>query len=286
MGRAAGSRTSPTGLLGAWPETLPDEERERVEAWLAGVLERAEPLVFSDVRKGVQSLSTLYVEDRARGALGARASAGPARRAALASFYAVLHFATSWAAVRALPTGALGVPERIVDLGCGTGAAGAGVACALARGAPRLIGIDRSGWALGEARRTWAAFALHGRARRGALPAALPRLGSGDLAVAGWMLNELADPARDALLDALGRAARRGAQLLVLEPLAGRVSPWWDAAAARLAPEGVASALAKGAFARPDWVARMDRAAGLDHRSLGARLLFGPVRRAEGRARA
>jgi SAM-dependent methyltransferase len=255
---------------------LPAAERLLVEAWLHGALARAAPLGFTDIRKGVRALSSLSVERRDRGPLAPRAVDGPARRAALGSFYAVLHFATAWAIARALPARTLGAsPTRLVDLGCGTGAAGAGVARALwAR--PRLLGLDRSGWALAEARRTWRDFGLAGRARRTVLPAALPRLGPGDLVVAGFLLNELDAVSRDTLLEALARGARRGAHLLLFEPLSGRVSPWWDDAASQLAAVGVAAARLKGAFARPDWIARMDAASGLDHRVLGARALYGP----------
>jgi SAM-dependent methyltransferase len=260
----------------AFEAELPAAERLRVEAWLQGTLDRAAPLGFADLRKGVRALSSLYVERRGRGHLAARAVDGAARRAALGSYYAVLHFATAWAIARALPCGALGArPVRLVDLGCGTGAAGAGVARALGGGL-RLLGLDRSGWALAEARRTWRAFGLAGGARRTVLPAALPRLGPGDLIVAGFLLNELDSASRDPLLGALARGARRGAHLLLLEPLSGRVSPWWDDAASQLASVGVAAARLKGAFTRPDWIARMDAASGLDHRVLGARALYGP----------
>jgi SAM-dependent methyltransferase len=259
----------------AFDAELPAREGAAVEAWLGAVLARAAPLGFADIRKGVRALSSLYVEGRGRGELAARAVEGPARRAALASYYAVLHFASAWAVARRLPPGALGAPARLLDLGCGTGATGAGVARALG-GAPRLIGLDRSGWALSEARRTWLAFGLTGRVRRAVLPAALPRMGAGDLVVAGFVLNELDEGGRDTLLGALAQAARRGAHLLVLEPLSGRVSPWWEEATARLTAEGVAAARLKGPFARPEWIARMDAASGLDHRALGARSLYGP----------
>ncbi len=256
---------------------LPPALAARLDEWIAQGVARAAPLGTSDIRKGVQALSSIYVEGRFRGAIGARATGGTARRAALATYYAALHFLTTHAAVRALPPGTLGAPRRLLDAGCGTGAAGAGVALALAS-APRLLGLDRSGWALGEARRTWAAFGLRGRTRRGALPAALPPTGQGDLLVLGWMLNECDAAAREGVLAALERGLDRGAHLLLLEPLSGRVSPWWDAAAQRLAPRGVVAAELRASPGRPAWIAHMDDAAGLDHRELGARVLAGPGR--------
>jgi SAM-dependent methyltransferase len=249
---------------------------ERVDAWIAGALERAAPLDFRDIRKGVQSLSGLYVEDRGRGALASRAVSGPARRAALASYYAPLHFLTTHLAVGELAADTLGTPSQIVDLGCGTGAAGAASACALGGGA-RLTGLDRSGWALGEARRTWTAFGLRGRTRRTRLPAGLPRLGTGQLVVMGWMVNELERDERESLLGEIERGIERGSRLLVLEPLSGRVSPWWEAVAERLAGRGIGSHQLRARRPLPEFVARMDRAAGLDHRELGARVLAGPA---------
>jgi hypothetical protein len=247
----------------------------RVDAWIAGAVERAAPLTLRDVRKGVQSVSAVYVEDRSRGALAARAEGGPARRAALATYYAPLHFLTARHAAGE-HAAALGDVDEILDLGCGTGAAGAGAAVALGADA-RVLGIDRSGWALGEARHTYAAFGLRARTRRAPLPGALPALGRGRLVVMGWMANELVPEAREALVERLERGLARGARLLWLEPLSGRVSPWWDAMATRLTRLGVMAAWSRTRPERPDWVARLDAASGLDHREIGARVLAGPA---------
>jgi hypothetical protein len=65
--------------------------------------------------------------------------------------------------------------------------------------------------------------------------------------------------------------------VLVLEPLARGAAPWWDEAAARLAPAGARATLLKWQIERPDWIARLDHAAGLDHREIGARILWGPA---------
>jgi hypothetical protein len=237
-------------------------------------VERVAPLSLRDVRKGVQSVSAVYVEGRARGALAARAAGGPARRAALATYFAPLHFLSALHAAREQAATLAGVDE-ILDLGCGTGAAGAAAAVALGGGA-RVLGLDRSGWALREARFTYAAFGLRARTRRARLPRALPALGPRRLAVLGWMANELEAGEREALVEALERGIGRGARILWLEPLSGRVSPWWDDVAARLRPLGVAGAQSRTAPRRPDWVARLDAASGLDHREIGARVLAGP----------
>jgi len=260
--------------------------RRRLDVWLEDAVARQAPLEFRDLRKGVQSLSTLYVEARPRsGGRGAKGSAGelgrrsresPARRGAFATYYAALHALTVLHALREHPVA--GPIRRVVDLGCGTGAAGLGVALSQAAGPeaePELLGVDRSGWALGEARRSWAALGLRGRTRRSTLPA-LPRLGAGDLVVLGWVLNECDDATRERVAKGLAAARERGAAVLVAEPLAGFVAPWWDAFAERLAPAGLEARLWKAPVALPAWVEKMDRAAGLDHAELGARLLLGP----------
>jgi SAM-dependent methyltransferase len=257
--------------------TLPPREAAAFDAWLAATVARyVPPLVFAEVRKGVQALSSLYVERRREGRLGSRATDGEGKRAALASFYAPLHLLVAHAAARAFlapPNGT--TPRRIVDLGCGTGAAGAGVALAFAR-PPAVLAIDASGWALGEAQRTHRAFGLTGRMRRGTLPEALPRALPGDCLVLGWFLNELGDAPRETLLAAIEASCARGASLLLLEPLARGVAPWWDAAARRLSRAGVTSHEVKIAPERPDWIERLDDAAGLDHREVGARVLCRP----------
>jgi SAM-dependent methyltransferase len=233
------------------------------------------PLTFQELRRGVQALSSLYVERRGEGRLAERALEGAAKRAAFACFYAPLHFLTLFHALRG---GGLAHPERIVDAGCGTGASGAAAACALAGGAgARVLGVDRSGFALGEARHTYAAFGLRASLRRGALPGALPALRRGDLAVVGWCANELPEGARHALLARLLEAASQGAGVIVAEPLATAVAPWWREWVGAFAPLGGTAREARARLALPEALARLDRAAGLEHRELGARVLAVPA---------
>jgi SAM-dependent methyltransferase len=253
---------------------LPPEIEARFQAWIAAAAAR-EPLRFPEIRKGVQALSVRYVEGRRAGGVGAGALGGAGLRAAFASFYAPLHFLTAFAAISELPAALRAGVTRVVDLGAGTGAAGA--ALALGAGTAEVLALDRSAWALGEARHTFAAFAVRGRTRRTELPAGVPRLSASDLVAAGWLLNEGDVAFRARIAGLLARALEAGARVLVLEPLARSVSPWWDDFAAALAPAGAASALLKWAIERPDWIARLDAAAGLDHREIGARVLWGPT---------
>jgi SAM-dependent methyltransferase len=251
--------------------------RGAYDAWQERALARfLPPLTFQELRRGVQALSSLYVERRGGGDLASRSLDGAGKRAAFACFYAPLHFLTLFHALRGE---ALGAPQRIVDVGCGTGAAGAALACGLASAsspAPRLLALDRSGFALAETRHTHAAFGLRGATRRGSLPGALPELRAGDLAIVAWCANELAEEARSGLLAALLRGAAQGAGIVVAEPLATGAAPWWRAWVSAFEPAGGRSREARARLDLPDFLARLDRAAGLRHEELGARVLVVP----------
>jgi hypothetical protein len=173
------------------------------------------------------------------------------------------------ATVAALPSQWRDGTERVVDLGAGTGAVGA--ALALACGATRVLALDRSSWALGEARRSFAALGVAGRTRRAELPAGVPRTRPGDLLCAGWTLNECRPELRERIVTQLTRALDAGRGCLdpwpAPLPVVGRL-------AASLAPRGFERL--QVAIERPDWIERLDQAAGLDHREIGARVLWGP----------
>ncbi len=249
--------------------------RETFDRWLGATLSRFIPaLTFTELRRGVQALSMLYVERRAEGRLAARAREGAAKRAALATYYAALHFLTTHHALRMVGGDELHGVREVVDLGCGTGAVSAAVAT-LIEETPPVLGLDRSGWALDEARRTWSSFGITGRGRREELPLGAPRGGPGVFMVSGWAAGELESEDRGAMLRRLVAALRRGASLLVLEPLAGRASPWWSDWAGELAPLGVRDELIRVAIERPPFIRDMDKAARLDHQVIGARVLVG-----------
>src|SRR4051812_38355508 len=121
-------------------------------------------LTFPEVSRALRALSSTYVERRGKLAEGAALS-GTGKRAAFALFYGPLHHLLVTHIVRNLP-GALEQVQTIVDLGCGTGASGAAWGAACGR-APRMIGIDRHPWAVGEAGGTYRAFGLSAAVRQG-----------------------------------------------------------------------------------------------------------------------
>jgi SAM-dependent methyltransferase len=247
---------------------------DRFPAWVEDLQARhRRELTFAEIRKGLQALSSLYVERRQKLSAGA-ALDGAGKRAAFALYYGPAHFLLVRAIVRALGTAA-GRPRTIVDLGCGTGAAGA--AWGLEAGA-RVEGIDRNGWAVEETRWTLARLRLKGSARKGdAVSEPLPTRPAG--VVAAFTVNELDPKARERLLAAVREAPARGVRVLVVEPLARRALTWWDPWAAAFTAAGGREDEWRIDAELPASLVELGRAAGLDPGRLGARSLFLPAGR-------
>jgi hypothetical protein len=94
------------------------------------------------------------------------------------------------------------------------------------------------------------------------------------IVIAAFAANELADSARARLLDRLIERARRGDAVLVVEPLARFVAPWWRQWGTAFAAEGGKSDEWRFRVELPEIVRTLDRAAGLDHRELTARSIW------------
>jgi hypothetical protein len=231
-------------------------------------------LSFQEVRRAVQALSTAYVEKRQTGARQALGSAG--KRAAFALFYAPLHFLAVREIVRTLGAAAE-FGNKIVDLGCGTGVAGA--AWALEAGATSsIVGIERHPWAVGEARWTYRKLGIRGTVQPVDLNSTpLPGRGAG--IVAAFTVNELESDQRDVIRQRLLEAGQRGASVLVVEPIARRVTPWWDDWKTVFDGSGGRADDWRMRTELPPSLRLMDKAAHLDHRELTARSIWLPGRR-------
>jgi SAM-dependent methyltransferase len=250
---------------------------DRFLEWVAALEARhLADLRVPEVTRALRALSSAYVERRrptgtdagGRQVLGALDTAG--KRAAFALFYAPLHFLAVTAVIRARG-GNAPRPRTIVDLGCGTGAAGA--AWALASEPATVVGIDRHPWAVEEARWTYSKLGVRGRARQGDVTRAAP-LGRGDGVVAAYLLNELPEASRVRLEARLIDAAARGGRVLVIEPIARAVAPWWDDMSTRFAAVGGQVDEWHLPIDLPPLLQTFDRAAGLNHRELTFRSLF------------
>src|SRR3954469_15573382 len=97
---------------------------DRFHAWHDALEKRhLTTLTFQEVRRSVQALSAIYVEQRDRIDSGAVLN-GAGKRAAFAMFYGPLHFLLIREIVRALQASRQEL-QTILDIGCGTGVAAA-----------------------------------------------------------------------------------------------------------------------------------------------------------------
>jgi hypothetical protein len=183
-------------------------------------------------------------------------------------YYAPLHLLTVAHILESLSL-ELAAGTTIVDLGCGTGAAGAAWAMA-AEDRATVMGFDRHPWAIREAEWTWRTLGVHGRAVRGDLARARWPKGRRAL-IAAFTVNELADDARARLWERVLHSVEQGDAVLVVEPLARAVAPWWEDWARGLSGVGGEQRTWRARVALPEIVTRFDRATGLDHRELMAR---------------
>jgi hypothetical protein len=230
-------------------------------------------LRVQEISRALRALSSSYVERRERGdgrrVHGALDTAG--KRAAFALYYAPLHFMAVAEVVRVLGADDLG-PGPIVDLGCGTGAAGA--AWIVASGfTSTVIGIDRHPWAVSEARWTYGQLGVTGLARRGDIERQRASR-SGENAIAAYTLNELSDAGRERVEHQLIERTRRGGCVLIMEPLARGVAPWWADMARRMAALGGRTDEWKLTVDVPPIVRLLGTAAGLNYRELRFQTIF------------
>jgi hypothetical protein len=246
----------------------------RIATWLARLHERhVAPYRAQEFTRALRALSARYVERRVE--LGARSpldSAG--KRAAFAAYYAPVHFFTVQRILGALPP--FEPSGSVIDLGCGTGVAGAAVA--FGTGHTTIVGVDGNAWSLGEAQWNWKALQLDGRTKRGnMIDAATAPLKPGrrqtETFVLGWAVNELDRTGRDALLAGLLAHARAGAGVLIVEPIARGAAPWWDDWARAFTEAGGRADEWKFPAELPPSVRQLGDSAGLDTQTLKAKSL-------------
>ncbi|HEX4346245.1 MAG TPA: methyltransferase domain-containing protein [Vicinamibacterales bacterium] len=241
------------------------------DEWMAALEARhLADLTFPEVSRALRALSSTYVERREQIRHGAALS-GAGKRAAFALFYGPLHFLIVRHIVTSIE-GATVVPATLLDLGCGTGAAGAAWATASAA-PPTVVGVDLNKWALDEAGRTYRDFRLSARTRMNAIEKIdLPK--SRVAFIAAYAINELAQAERERVITTLFDRASSGDRVLIVEPLAGFVAPWWKGCADRARAAGGRADEWRFRADLPPIVKKLDRAAGLRHDELTARSIF------------
>lgn len=246
-------------------------EDELLSRWLTALETRhLADLRIAEVTRALRALSSAYVQRRQRLAAGG-ALDSKGKRAAFALFYGPLHLLTIAPIVRAV-SAHLPAPSEIVDLGCGTGVGGAAWSLC-SGGSPRITGVDRHPWAVDESRWTYRELALRGHARVGDLSRLPPFAATGGV-IAAYTLNELSDDRRRAIEMRLLEAGTRGTRVLIVEPIARRVTPWWDQTAARIKALGGREDEWRFPADLPPLLRLLDKSAGLRHQELTARSLY------------
>jgi SAM-dependent methyltransferase len=259
-----------------------------IDAWLTDLEARHfANLRFSEVTRALRALSSAYVERRESALAENRALDGAGKRAAFALYYGPIHFELIRAIYERLTGNSKGLPPQqgglpppegalppqgqarktpglVVDLGCGTGVAGAAIAT-MTTPPSRVIGIDTHPWTLEEARFTYRALGLNAEVRRGfAGRTRIPE--NATFVVGAFVVNELKQAERDDLLREVQAAVARGTAVLIVEPISLRISPWWEEWAAAFLQMGgradewkirtdlppIVKRLAKSSSLRPD----------------------------------
>ncbi len=248
------------------------------EAWVEALYTRhLKGLTHAEVSRALKALTQDYVQRRHR--LHGKALDGRGKQAAFALYYGPRHFVVVREVLRALGPSALDFGKAklptIVDLGCGTGVGGAAWAMEAQAAGVRasVIGVDLQPELLVEAVRTWRELGLRG----GTLKCHLDqyRWPPPPVAVlAAFTLNELDDPDRERLWAHLTRQAEGGSHVLILEPLATGITPWWQEWARRVTDAGGRADEWHLETKLAERVRTMGKSAGLRPEKLGARTLY------------
>ena len=245
---------------------------DRFVQWLDALERRhLSNLNFSEVRRAVQALSSLYVERRERIDTGS-AFTGAGKRAAFAMYFSPLHFLLVAHIVRTLEAQ---IPQNasILDLGCGTGAAGAAWAVECAPESS-VVGVDRNRWALQECQWTYHQLQVRGLAKVADLGKL--RIPANTAVIAAFTMNELDVRTRDRFRREFIMTANRGAPVLIVEPIARRMNLWWDDWSKEWTQHGGRTDDWRFRIDLPERLALMDKAAGLNHGELTGRSLWLP----------
>jgi hypothetical protein len=244
-----------------------------LDHWMHALEERhLSELRLAEVTRALRVLSSCYVERRSKlGRINILDGAG--KRAAFALFYAPIHFLIVRHIIEAIGPASV---RTILDLGCGTGPAGSAWSLVQkARGgtAPRVLGVDCNRWAVSEARWTYRVLEIRGRAmQRDLTLVSLPAERSA--VVSAYAMNEVRDTVRSTMLKRYLEVAASGALVLIVEPIAQGVSPWWTEW--RKAFEAAGGRAAEWRFDPdlPPLARRLAVATGLDVNQLKARSLW------------
>lgn len=245
---------------------------DTIAAWLAALDERhLANLTQSEVTRALRALSSCYVERRDKLARGG-ALDGAGKRAAFALFYGPQHFFIAREIANRLwpETDAF---DRVLDLGCGTGTAGAAVALACNAA---IDGYDLNPWAVTEANWTYRTLGVRGRAAVANIKNVRLNGSTRTLVLAAYAVNELPSEAQTQLLARLLAAHEQGSALLVIEPIGRRANAWWPEWARVLVAHGGREDEWRFRTPLPPRQRLLAKGAGLDVQELTAKTLYVP----------
>ena len=135
-----------------------------------------------------------------------------------------------------------------------------------------MLGIDSQAWAVDESKWAYRTLGLRGIARKASVDTLIIPEKAGF--VAAFTINELDKETRQRLLEKLLQAAACGSSLLIVEPIARRLTEWWDEWARCFKDAGGFADEWRFRVDLPEKLALMDRAAGLNHHELTGRSLW------------
>ena len=262
--------------------------------WINKLFERwLGELTHQEIARALKALTRDYVQRRTR--LRGKALEGRGKQAAFACYYAPRHFLIVRDVMKALgdcprpqaeglsPSSKIKVasktgtvpkngdsPLQLIDLGCGSGVAGA--AWALHSGG-NVVGVELDPDVAREAAFTYRDLGVRGgivRCHIARYRWPKPPLGI----VAAFTVNELDERDRERLWRELERQIKGCSRLLVLEPLATGIAPWWREWAERVIELGGRADEWHFDVELPERVHLLGKSAGLKPDKLGARTLW------------
>ena len=227
-------------------------------------------LEFAEVRRALEALSGLYVKRRKRLQQGhGLDTAG--KRAAFGLFYGPLHFLQVLQVVLRTGLASAEIGE-VIDLGCGTGFSGIGWAFGLNRKVG-LLGSDSNRWAVDESRWTYGLTGYPGRSEFVDM-VRVRFSGKGQGILAAFALNELSEDLREQMKTRLAASVKKGAVVLIIEPIAGWAAPWLADWAGSFPRFSVRHDEWRFKPTLPEPLRLLDKAAGMDHRTLTCQSLL------------
>jgi len=238
--------------------------------WIEKLLHRwMGELTHQEIARALKALTQDYVQRRSR--LRGKALEGRGKQAAFACYYGPRHFLIVREVLKALGTSAIGeTPMPLIDLGCGSGVAGA--AWALHAGG-NVVGVELDPDLLREAAFTFRDLGVRGGGV--CCPIARYRWPKPPVGiVAAFTINELEPADREHLWRDLEGQVKAGSRLLIIEPLSTRIAPWWQEWAERLTTLGGRADEWHFEIELPERVHLLGKSAGLRPEKLGARTLW------------